>query len=83
MKNASESSSVKLYKSDYIMQGISHVVLGIMTLLALLPFVLLIIASFTDEETAIRNGFSFFPEKWGLKRIGTLRESGHKSGMLI
>lgn len=87
MKNDKETGSVKLYKSDYIMQGISHLILGIMTLLALLPFVLLIIASFTDEEIAIKNGFSFFPEKWGLSAykylIGEWSQIGHAYMMTI
>ncbi len=87
MKSDKETSSVKLYKSDYIMQGISHLVLGIMTLLALLPFILLIIASFTDEETAIKNGFSFFPEKWGLSAykylVGEWSQIGHAYMMTI
>ena len=87
MKNDKETGSVKLYKSDYIMQGISHLILGIMTLLALLPFVLLIIASLTDEEIAIKNGFSFFPEKWGLSAykylIGEWSQIGHAYMMTI
>ena len=32
--------------------------------LALLPFILLIIASFTDNQWATVNGFSFWPAKW-------------------
>lgn len=87
MKGDKETSSVKLYKSDYIMQGISHLVLGIMTLLALLPFILLIIASFTDEDTAIKNGFSFFPEKWGLSAykylVGEWSQIGHAYMMTV
>ena len=57
---------MKLYKSDYIMQVIAHIVMGLLSVLALIPFVLLVEASFTDEKVAIMNGFSFFPEKWGL-----------------
>lgn len=87
MKKSNETASVKLYKSDYAMQAISHVVLGIMTLLALLPFVLLVISSFTDEETAIKNGFSFFPEKWGLSAYkylaGEWSQIGHAYMMTI
>lgn len=48
------------------MSIISHTVLITLTCLALIPFILLIIASFTDDVTAIRNGYSFFPEKWSL-----------------
>nr|WP_260510657.1 carbohydrate ABC transporter permease [Paenibacillus polysaccharolyticus] len=33
------------------------------TLLAFLPFMLIIMASFTEESSLIRNGYSFFPEK--------------------
>lgn len=48
------------------MSIISHTVLITLTCLALIPFILLIISSFTDDATAIRNGYSFFPEKWSL-----------------
>lgn len=57
---------MKLYKSDYAMQIIAHVVMAVLTIMALVPFILLAIASFTEENAAIRNGFSFFPEKWSL-----------------
>ena len=81
MAKEQEITSVKLYKSDYLMQGIAHTVLMLMTVLALLPFLLLTIASFTDEETAIRNGFTFFPEKWSLGAyqylMGEWNQIGH------
>ena len=41
-----------------------NTVLIIVSLLALLPFLLLIIASFTDNGWALANGFSYFPGKW-------------------
>lgn len=62
----SKKRSVKMYKSDRLMQLISNFILGILTLTALLPFVLLIIASLTDEQVAIRDGFTFFPAKWSI-----------------
>ncbi|HIS48256.1 MAG TPA: carbohydrate ABC transporter permease [Candidatus Scybalocola faecigallinarum] len=34
--------------------------------MAVMPFILLVIASFTDETVAILNGYSYFPEKWSL-----------------
>ena len=40
---------------------LSHVVLIIVTVLCLLPFYLLIVASFTDESFAVNNGFSLIP----------------------
>ncbi|MDO5425752.1 MAG: carbohydrate ABC transporter permease [Eubacteriales bacterium] len=45
---------------------ISNTCLTIASLLALLPFLLLIIASLTDNNWAIANGFSYFPGKWSL-----------------
>lgn len=42
----------------------ANVVMCICSFLALAPFVLLIIASFTDETVALENGFSYFPAKW-------------------
>lgn len=45
-------------------QFLSHLVAVIVAGCAILPFILLIIASFTDSTTVLKNGFSFFPEKW-------------------
>lgn len=45
----------------------AHIVMILLSALALLPFVLLIIASFTDETVALLNGYSYFPEKWSLE----------------
>lgn len=44
----------------------SHIILSISSALAILPFILLIIASFTDDQVAMDNGYSYFPEKWSL-----------------
>lgn len=45
---------------------LSNTVMIIFSILAVLPFVLLIIASFTDNSWALVNGYSFFPKKWSL-----------------
>ncbi|MDK2813957.1 MAG: putative aldouronate transport system permease protein [Clostridiales bacterium] len=42
------------------------VLLSILTLLAILPFILIIVSSFTDEATLVSNGYSYFPAKWSL-----------------
>lgn len=44
----------------------AHIVMIILSACALLPFALLIIASFTDETVALMNGYSFLPEKVSL-----------------
>ncbi|PQP80170.1 sugar ABC transporter permease [Paenibacillus sp. PCH8] len=53
-------------KGERIFVVFSGIAMGIFTLLAFLPFVLILVASFTDESALIRNGYSFFPEKFSL-----------------
>lgn len=44
----------------------AHIVMILLSVTAIIPFVLLIIASFTDESVAVLNGYSFLPEKFSL-----------------
>ncbi len=53
-------------KEFIVTQTISNIILVILSLIALLPFMLLIIGSFTDNAAAIANGFTYWPEKWSL-----------------
>ncbi|MBQ9211577.1 MAG: carbohydrate ABC transporter permease [Clostridia bacterium] len=46
------------------MSKLSHTVMVLLSLAAVLPFVLLVIASFTDNSVAVSEGFSFHPSKW-------------------
>jgi putative aldouronate transport system permease protein len=50
-----------------VTQIIAYLVCGTAALCALLPFILLGIASFTDNTWAAANGYTFFPEKWSLE----------------
>lgn len=45
---------------------LSHVVLVIVTICAILPFWLLVMASFTDESYAVKNGYSLLPKEWAV-----------------
>lgn len=42
------------------------IVLGVIAVFTIFPMILLAVASFTDETTLIRNGYSIFPEKLSL-----------------
>ena len=44
----------------------SHIVLTICCILVIIPFLLLIIASLSDNSWVTANGFSFFPGKWSV-----------------
>ncbi len=47
----------KEYKTT---QMVAHLVCGSAAVFALLPFILLVVASFTDNGWATANGYSFF-----------------------
>ena len=49
-----------------ITQVAAHIVCLLFTASALLPFILLIVASFSDNDWVNRYGFSFFPGEWSL-----------------
>ena len=48
-------------------QIIAHCIMILLTLFCLLPFLLLIASSFTDETTLIQDGYAFFPKKLSLE----------------
>ena len=54
-------------KEKTAVQGRGHVLLMVSALAAVLPFLLMIVASFTDSDWATANGFSFFPGQWSLE----------------
>jgi len=51
-----------------------HFLMIILAILSLTPFVLLLVSSFTDEATALKNGYSFFPEKFSLEAYKYIAE---------
>lgn len=54
-------------KERFRWQLLSNGVMLILALGALLPFILLVITSFTDNDWATVNGFTFFPGEWSLE----------------
>lgn len=52
---------------DRIFQALIHCVLAFLSLMALLPFILLITSSLTSETSLLTDGYSFFPKKWSLE----------------
>lgn len=57
-----------------------HIFMIILVLCCVLPFLLMVMASVTDEETLIRNGYSFFPEKFSLDTYAYLWKSASTIG---
>jgi putative aldouronate transport system permease protein len=42
---------------------VATIVLVLFTVAAILPILLIVLASFTEETTLIRDGYSFFPKQ--------------------
>ncbi|MGP0585180.1 carbohydrate ABC transporter permease [Paenibacillus timonensis] len=53
-------------KGERIFVLFSAVAMVLLTIFAFVPFILILIASFTDESMLIRDGYSFFPAKLSL-----------------
>ena len=64
-------------KEDKIFQAIGHVIMILLSLCAVVPLILLVISSITDNDTLVRNGYSFFPEKFSLYAYEYIFKSGN------
>ena len=56
----------------------AHIVMVFLSLCCILPFVLLIASSFTDENELIRSGYSFIPTKFSLDAYSYMFKSSNK-----
>lgn len=56
-----------MVEHDKLQQTLMHLFMIVLVLCCVLPFLLMVMASFTEEQTLIRNGYSFFPEKFSLE----------------
>lgn len=54
----------KVNRGYRIFNTVSKILLGIFALICIFPFLLMLIGSFTDNGTVIREGYSLFPSKW-------------------
>lgn len=54
-------------REDKTLQVVSHLVLAFFSVLAIIPFWLLITSSLTDVTVATRDGYQFFPAKFSLE----------------
>lgn len=56
-----------MVQHDKLQQTLMHAFMIILVLCCVLPFLLMVMASFTEEATLTRNGYSFFPEIFSLE----------------
>lgn len=57
---------IKKLNGNMIFQIVINVVLTILAICAVMPFLLLLISSVTDETVLLSNGYSYFPDKFSL-----------------
>lgn len=53
-------------KEARIYDIIGHSIMTVLTLLAIIPIILMVISSVTDNNALLQNGYSFIPEKWSI-----------------
>lgn len=51
-------------REDKIFNFFGHIFMVILSLMAIIPIILLVISSLTDNKALLQNGYSFFPAKW-------------------
>lgn len=57
---------MEIFKKKNRFRLLSHIILVIVTVMIAIPFYILFVASLTDNDWAIVNGFTFWPKKWSL-----------------
>lgn len=72
-----ENSGVKS-REDRIYQGIIIAILAVFALCAILPFLIVVSSSFTDDGTLAREGYNFWPRKWSTYAYWYLFKSNAK-----
>ncbi len=43
-----------------------HIIMTVLSLIAIIPIILMIVSSLTDNISLLQNGYSFIPEKWSI-----------------
>ena len=66
VRGTSKSSALKIDRSDLILRIISYLVITAFALFCLVPFVLMISASFSSEAAVRKSGFGLWPNEFSL-----------------
>ena len=66
-----------MVQHDKLQQTLMHLFMILLVLLCVLPFLLMVMASFTEEATLTRNGYSFFPEKFSVETYSYIIKSAN------
>lgn len=64
-----------MVERDRLQQVLMHIFMVVLTLCCVLPFLLMVMASFTEEATLARDGYSFLPAKFSLETYNYIFKS--------
>ena len=53
-------------KDEQKFQIIAHAVMILLSVFAILPMILMVVSSFTDNDVLIAEGYKFWPSKWSV-----------------
>ena len=67
-----------LKKKDRVYQIVTNIIMAVWSLFIILPFVLLLMSSITDESVLLTKGYGFIPEKFSLEAYAYIFKSGDK-----
>ncbi len=67
-----KKNSIKKTKGDIALEVLFYIFITIFSLLCLYPFYQVLISSFTDENTLVREGYKLFPSKLSLDAYKTI-----------
>lgn len=67
-----------MVQNNRISQIVIHMIMIFLVLACVLPFLLIVMSSLTEESTLMLNGYSFWPEKFSLESYNYIFTSGAK-----
>ena len=76
MGSKGSTTQIKEKASTKVAFGFIHIFFIIFSLSTIIPMILTIIVSFTDEKAIIRNGYSFFPEEFSTTAYQLILDQG-------
>ena len=68
-----------MVQNNKVGQIVINIIMILLVAFCVIPFLLIVVSSFTDESTLMQNGYSFFPEKLSLEAYTYILQSGGKS----
>lgn len=71
-------NKIRLSRSTIVFNILGYTMISIFALACLLPFILLIVGSFTSEQSIRFNGYSLFPQEWSLEAYKIIFEYPQK-----